>query len=65
MKIVREESLSNFEFWGGAIANASKLTHEQFDALESILADEYPEGITETEINDLFWFDFGYILNML
>ena len=65
MKIIREESLSNFEFWSGAVANAAKLTKEQFDTLESILEDEYPEGITETEINDLFWFDFDYVLDML
>lgn len=65
MKIIREESLSNFEFWSGAIDNAAKLTQEQFDTLESFLEDEYPEGITETELNDLFWFDFDFISNML
>ena len=65
MKIIKEESLSNFEFWSGAVANAAKLTKEQFDTLESFLEDEYPEGMTETETKDLVWFDFDVISNML
>lgn len=65
MKIIKEDSLCNFEFWSGARNNADKLTTEQFDTLESILEEEYPEGMTETEINDLFWFDFDSIKDML
>lgn len=65
MKIIMEDNLSNFNFWSGAKYNADKLTTEQFDTLESILEEEYPEGMTETEINDLFWFDFDSVMEML
>ena len=31
MKIYREGSLSNFEFWSGAILNAEQFTPEELD----------------------------------
>ena len=58
MKIYKEESLQNFEFWSGAKANAETLTTEQLDTVETILEDFYPEGMDESQINDIFWFDF-------
>lgn len=58
MKIYKEESLQNFEFWSGAKANAAQLTNNQFDQVEAILEDIYPEGVDETTINDIFWFEF-------
>lgn len=61
MKIYKDESLSNFEWWSGAVATADRIWEEQgsegFDHLEEILEDLYPDGIDETELNDLLWFD--------
>lgn len=57
MKIYREESLSNFEFWSGAKDFAEKLTDPECDCIEDILTDLYPDGMDETQINDLFWFE--------
>ena len=65
MKIYREDSLSNFEFWSGAKEDAEKLTDAQFDELESILEQQYPEGVDETFINDLFWHDFDTVKDWL
>lgn len=61
MKIYKEESLSNFEFWSGAKDFASKLTKSEFDTIEESFADIYPDGTSETQINDLFWFEPEYI----
>lgn len=33
------------------------MTDEQFDQVEAILEDLYPDGMTDTQINDLFWFE--------
>lgn len=33
MKIYREENLSSFEFWSGAIANAEEFTLEELDRI--------------------------------
>lgn len=57
MKIVSEIPLSYFRFWGGAKDFASQLTDKQFDMVEAMLEDCYPDGISETEVNDLFWFE--------
>ena len=62
MKLFYEKSLRDFPFWSGAFTNASKLTPEQLDEIESILEESYPDGMSETELNDLFWFDFDSVL---
>lgn len=65
MTTITEQSLRSFEFWGGAKDNADELTIEQFDKLENILEELYPDGMTETQLNDLMWFDFDTIKNWL
>lgn len=57
MKIYREESLSGFEFWSGAKDFAEKLTDTEFDQIEDNLTELYPDGMDETELNDLFRFE--------
>lgn len=65
MKIYSETSLRNFEFWSGAKDRAEQLTYDQLDQIESILESEYPDGMSDTEINDLFWFEEDWIANIL
>ena len=65
MKVYSEINLRDFEFWSGAKLNAETLTSEQLDIVESILEDAYPDGISETQINDFFWFDFDTIREWL
>ena len=64
MKYMVEKPLRNFEFWSGAKDTADRLNDEQFGIVEHLLEQEQEERIagggepmTETEINDLFWFD--------
>ena len=56
MKITTEKSLRNFEFWGGALATVKYLTDEELDTIEGILEELNPDGLSDTEINDTFWF---------
>ena len=65
MTIKTEQSLRNFEFWSGAKANAEMMTAEELDSVENELEAMYPEGMTDTEINDLFWFDFEYVCELI
>lgn len=65
MKIYKELSLRYFEFWSGAIQNANQLTYDELDALEQILEMEYPDGVDETYINDLMWFEFEIVCEWL
>ena len=55
MRIYEEKSLADFEFWSGG-KRAEILTDEQFNEVESILEDLYPDGMEDSQINDLFWF---------
>lgn len=61
MKIYSEQSLADFKFWSGAENTAQRiweeLGREGFDQLEEILEDLYPNGIDETRLNDLLWFN--------
>jgi len=65
MKIYEEKSLRNFEFWSGGKDRAKKLTCEQLDQIEDVLTDIYPDGMEDTQINDLFWFEFDTVANWL
>ena len=65
MKISYEESLRDFEFWGVAKYGRNLFTDEELSQLESILENEYPDGMTETELNDLFWFEDKYLCELL
>lgn len=56
MKIISDISLKDFGFWSGAKDTAEQLTDEQFDQVEEVLEDLYPDGVTDTELNDIFWF---------
>ena len=57
MKIISDISLKDFGFWSGAKDTAEQLTDEQFDQVEGVLEDLYPDGVTDTELNDIFWFE--------
>ena len=65
MKVYKEESLRSFEFWSGAKNTAEYLTYEELDQIEAILEESYPEGLDETAINDLFWFEEDTIAEWL
>ena len=65
MKTFTETNLRAFEFWSVAKDNVSKLTDEQLNEVDVILSDAYPDGIDETNLNDLFWFDFDTVLEWI
>lgn len=65
MKIYSETSLRNFQFWDGAKDRAKYLTSDQLDRIESILEMDNPNGMEDTEINDIFWFEEDWIANIL
>ena len=65
MKIYSETSLSTFDFWSGAKETAKHLDYKDFDLIESILEDCYPDGMDETTLNDFFWFEEDTIAEWL
>lgn len=69
MKIYTEQSLADFKYWSGAKDTAERIWEEKgrdgWEQLEAILEDIYPDGIDETELNDLLWFDSDNIFDWL
>ncbi len=63
MTITKEISLKDFEFWGYARENIKKLTNDELDILEDYFS-EY-EPLNETELNDIFAFDFENVCDIL
>lgn len=57
--IIKEEiCLRDFEAWSGAINTLDRIVAKGKDEeLEAILEEMYPEGMTDTELNDLLWFE--------
>lgn len=63
MTITQEiTSLSEFEAWSGGKDTLDRLTSEQQEQLISYLEDAYPEGMSDTELNDFLWFE-GELIN--
>jgi hypothetical protein len=59
-------SLNEFEPWSGAVSTWELIVEaDKVDALDFMLEDLYPEGITSTELNDLLWFESDWVLDML
>ena len=65
MKLTREETLSNFEFWSGAADRVKYLTENELETIEQELDELYPDGMDETYLNDMFWFDFDFVCGII
>lgn len=68
MTVCYEVSLKDFEFWSGARALANLLEHEEIQEIEQWLEEVYSETnkiLTETELNDFFWFHDDIIADIL
>jgi hypothetical protein len=58
MTITYELDLERFEAWSGAKTTLDRIQREgKCELLEQMLEELYPDGMTETELNDLLWFD--------
>ena len=58
MTITYELDLNSFKAWSGAVDTLERIQREgKCEELENVLEELYPDGMTETELNDLLWFD--------
>ena len=65
LRIIMEQPLVDFDFWSGARQRVDELTYEDLQNLEYAIEDLYPDGLTATELNDMFWFDEDFIAQCL
>lgn len=64
MSIITETRLRDFEFWGGAVPVAKRLTPHELDMIEQWL-EEDGTPLHAVDINDFFWFETDSILKAL
>lgn len=65
MIVTKDINLRDHEPWSGAVSTMKHLTYEQMNHLEFILDELYPDGMTETQLNDILWFETDWIAEML
>ena len=66
MKIIREiDGLTDFEPWSYAVQRYETLTNAQLEQLDRLLEDAYPEGMTDTQVNDMLWHDSDWVAELL
>ena len=66
MKIYKETGIADFEAWSSAVDTKKTIVDNnkegEFDAL---IEEIYPDGIDETALNDLLWFESEWIFESL
>lgn len=59
-------TLRNFDAWSGAVDTKETIINEGKDKDFDYLIEElYPDGITDTQLNDLLWFEEDWIFEVL
>lgn len=61
MKITKELDLTEFEAWSGGADTLKELTLEEMDMLQNAIEDIYYDGLSETQLNDILWFEDEWI----
>tara|TARA_R100000781_G_scaffold66689_1_gene42131 strand:+ start:682 stop:900 length:219 start_codon:yes stop_codon:yes gene_type:complete len=67
MKIINDNlSLRNFDAWSGAKGTKQLiLDNNKEDDFEFMMEDLYPDGMTDTQLNDILWFEEDWICETL
>lgn len=66
MKLFREETIEDFKAWSGAVDTQNRIIEEnKEDEFKQLIEELYPDGLDETELNDLLWFDDEWIFEQL
>lgn len=66
MALVVNVGIDGFKPWSGAISTWNEIEEaNKVDGLEYLLEEIYPEGITDTQLNDILWFESDWIYESL
>ena len=66
MKIVQEIGISEFQAWSGAVETLERICNENKESeFEAMIEELHPDGLTDTELNDILWFESEWIYEML
>ncbi len=67
MKTFKENTnLVDFDAWSGAVETKERIISEgKVGEFDSLIEELYPNGLSETALNDLLWFDDEWIFEQL
>ena len=66
MIIKTEKNLRDFNAWGGAIETKNLILDAGLEEeFEELINQCSPEGISDTNLNDILWFDRDWVLEIL
>ena len=66
MKVITETNLRGFNAWSGAVNTKNLIISLGLEEEFEMLIDElYEEGLTDTQLNDLLWFESDWLLENL
>lgn len=64
MKIYYEVDIDEFEFWEGGKCVADSFSEDDLEVIQNKLEELYPDGMSDTELNDLFWHDEDFVAEL-
>ena len=66
MKTYTETSIRNFDAWSGAKETQELiLEHGKEKYFDYLMEELYPDGLSETQLNDILWHDSEWVLDSL
>ena len=64
--IIDNASISNFDAWSGAISTKETIiNNDKENDFDNLIDELYPDGLTDTQLNDLLWHDSDWVLEQL
>ena len=66
MGLYSETNIRDFNAWSGAIGTQDRIIAEgKANAFDNMMDELYPDGMTDTEYNDILWFESDWIFETL
>ena len=66
MRIISESNLYKFEAWSGAVNTKNVIIEAgKEDEFEALIDELYPGGISDTQLNDILWFESEWLFDTL
>ena len=66
MRIISDISIANFDAWSGAKDTLEQIIdNNKVREFDNLIDELYPEGLTDTQLNDILWHDSDWVLDSL
>jgi hypothetical protein len=66
MKLFSETKLVDFQAWSGAVDTKNTIIdHNKAEEFDDLIEEVYPDGLSETQLNDILWFGDEWVFEAL